>query len=78
MIKASIGKLQINFNPLELAQQSGFDLLDFTSHDALLLKDLPFYHKDPFDRMLVCQSLINEYPLMTDDGKIKQYDCQTI
>ena len=78
MIKASIGKLQIDFNPLELAQQSGFEFLDFTPHDALLLKDMPFHHKDPFDRMLICQSLTNEYPLMTDDVKIKQYNCKII
>lgn len=78
MIKSSIGKLKIDFNPLELAQQSGFESLDFTAHDALLLKDMPFHHKDPFDRMLICQSLTNEYPLMTDDSKIKQYNCHII
>jgi len=78
MVKASIGKLQIDFNPHELAQESGFDPLEFTSRDALLLKDMPFHHKDPFDRMLICQSLSNGYPLMTDDSKIKQYDCRII
>ena len=36
MIKASIGKLQINFDPVDLALQSGFELLDFTGRDALL------------------------------------------
>jgi PIN domain nuclease of toxin-antitoxin system len=75
MIKASIGKLDIEFDPQELALQSGFELLDFTSQAALLLKNLPFHHKDPFDRMLICQSLFHEYPLMTDDKKIVQYDC---
>ncbi|MCW8963853.1 MAG: type II toxin-antitoxin system VapC family toxin, partial [Gammaproteobacteria bacterium] len=52
MIKTSIGKLHIDFDPVDLAIQSGFELLDFTGNDALLLKDLPFHHKDPFDRML--------------------------
>ncbi len=78
MIKASIGKLDIEFNPKELALQSGFELLDFTSQDALLLKNLPFHHKDPFDRMLICQSLCHGYPLMTDDKKIAQYDCKIL
>ena len=78
MIKASIGKLDIDFDPGKLALQSGFELLDFTSQAALLLKDLPFHHKDPFDRMLICQSLLLEYPLMTDDQKIKQYHCRII
>ncbi len=76
MIKASIGKLDIDFDPEALAVQSGFELLDFTGQAALLLKDLPFHHRDPFDRMLICQSLSHNYPLMTDDKKISQYECQ--
>ena len=78
MIKASIGKLQIDFDPLELARKSGFELLDFSGRDALLLKDLPFHHRDPFDRMLISQSIATKYPLMTDDKKIMLYECRVI
>ena len=78
MIKASIGKLQINFDPVDLALQSGFELLDFSGRDALLLKNLPFHHRDPFDRMLISQSIATKYPLMTDDDKIKPYKCRVI
>ena len=78
MIKASIGKLRINFDPIDLAEQSGFELLDFSGRDALLLRNLPFHHRDPFDRMLISQSIAAKYPLMTDDDNIKLYDCQVI
>jgi len=78
MIKASIGKLQINFDPVDLALKSGFELLDFSGRDALLLKNLPFHHRDPFDRMLISQSIATKYPLMTDDSNIKLYECQVI
>lgn len=78
MIKASIGRLQIDFDPVDLALQSGFELLDFTGRDALLLKNLPFHHRDPFDRMLISQSIATKYPLMTDDDNIKLYDCRVI
>ena len=78
MIKASIGKLRINFNPVEMARKSGFALLGFSAEVALLLKELPFYHKDPFDRMLIAQSLADNYPLMTGDPKISRYSCKTI
>ena len=78
MIKSSTGKLQINFDPIDLAQQSGFELLDFSGQDALQLKDLPFHHRDPFDRMLISQSIATKYPLMTDDDKIRLYQCQVI
>jgi len=78
MIKASIGKLQIDFDPVDLAQQSGFEILAFTGNDAFPLKNLPFHHRDPFDRMLISQSLTTKYPLMTDDRKIKLYECRVM
>lgn len=76
MLKASIGKLTIDFNPVKMAEKSGFDLLDFSGEDALLLKDLPFHHKDPFDRMLIVQSISNKFKIMTDDVKFQKYNCE--
>lgn len=78
MIKASVRKLQIEFDPVVLAKESGFRLLAFSAEAALLLKDMPFHHKDPFDRMLVAQSITNNYPIMTGDPKIGLYDCQVL
>lgn len=78
MIKASVQKLQIDFDPVDLAKESGFRLLDFSAEAALLLKDMPFHHKDPFDRMLVAQSIANNYPIMTEDPKIQRYDCRVL
>ena len=78
MIKASIGKLQIDFNPVVSAKESGFLLLDFNPEAALLLKELPFHHKDPFDRMLIAQSIALNYPIMTEDPKFASYDCRLV
>lgn len=78
MIKSSMGKLPINFDPANMAEQSGFELLDFSARDALPLKDLPFHHKDPFDRMLIAQSMTRNYPLMTQDTKFHRYACKLI
>ena len=76
MIKASLKKLRIDFNPVLMAKESGFSLLDFSAEAALLLKGMPFYHRDPFDRMLVAQSITDNYPIMSDDPKIAMYDCR--
>jgi PIN domain nuclease of toxin-antitoxin system len=76
MIKASIGKLQVNYHPLEIAQKSGFEMLDFKAEDALLLKNMPFYHRDPFDRMLIAQGINNHLCVLTDDDKFRFYDCK--
>ena len=46
--------------------------------DVALLRYLPAHHKDPFDRMLIVQSISNQYPIMTDDVKFGKYDCTII
>ncbi|VAW42365.1 hypothetical protein MNBD_GAMMA01-1125 [hydrothermal vent metagenome] len=76
MLKSSIGKLQINFNPIAIAKESGFELLDYTAEDAIALKEMPFHHKDPFDRMLISQALNRNHKIMTVDNKFDRYACK--
>ena len=78
MIKASIGKLRVDFDPIAIAEQSGFELLDYSASDALPLKELPFHHRDPFDRMLISQSLSRGYRVMTEDSKFASYGCKLV
>ncbi len=78
MIKSSLGKLPIDFDPVDMAEKSGFDLLDFSGKDALPLKDMPFHHKDPFDRMLIAQSISRNYFMMTEDAKFSMYQCKLL
>jgi PIN domain nuclease of toxin-antitoxin system len=78
MIKASLDKLKVDFDPVEEAKKCGFELLDFSGRDALHLGKLPFHHRDPFDRMLISQSLATGIPLMTEDSKFQLYDCRII
>ena len=77
-IKASLGKLELVFDPLDAAEKSGFEMLDFSAKDALLLKDLPFHHRDPFDRMLITQAISRKLIIATQDSIIDQYDCRTL
>jgi PIN domain nuclease of toxin-antitoxin system len=78
MIKASIGKLAVSFDPVKMVEACGFELLAFKGGDALLLKDMTFHHKDPFDRMIIAQGIANKFPIMTNDEKFKHYDCKLI
>ena len=78
MIKTSLNKLDIPFDPIEMVEKSGFEFLDFNAKDAVLLRDMPFHHKDPFDRMLIAQSIANKIHIMSDDRKFKLYDCKLI
>ena len=78
MIKASIGKLDVDFDPNEEITRAGFEVLDFTGRDAARLKTLPFHHRDPFDRMLISQSLETGIPILTQDPWFSQYDCRLL
>ena len=44
---------------------------------ALYLHKLPPFHKDPFDRMLVCQAIQHQFTLLTPDPLITQYPVLT-
>lgn len=76
MIKASIGKLAVNFDPVEQISEAGFEPLAFTGRDALRLMSLPFHHRDPFDRMLISQSMETDIPILTEDAMFGRYDCR--
>ncbi len=78
MIKASLGQLQLGFDPIDMARQSGFELLDYSAEDAAPLRALPFHHRDPFDRMLIAQSLARGYRLMSNDTKFEHYECRLV
>ncbi len=78
MIKSSIGKLKVDFDPVEMAGKSGLKFLGFSVEDAALLKSLPMHHKDPFDRMLISQCINRDCSIMTNDRKFGPYDCSLV
>jgi PIN domain nuclease of toxin-antitoxin system len=45
---------------------------------VLQLPRLPDHHRDPFDRMLVCQSIAHGFALLTPDQAIRQYPVRTL
>ena len=78
MIKVSLGKMAFEFDPVSCTEEMGFQPLNFSAADAVLLKDLPFHHRDPFDRMLIAQSIAQKTRLMSDDRSFTLYDCNLI
>lgn len=76
-IKISIGKWQLNrpyddFIDLAL-NKYGFQILPILpSHTARVI-GLPFHHKDPFDRLLVAQALVDGLPIVSNDGALEAY-----
>ena len=78
MIKHSLGKINIDFNPIEMAEKTSIDIMNFSGAEAMLLGRLPLHHRDPFDRMIISQSLVNRMPVMTDDPEFLKYDCKVV
>jgi PIN domain nuclease of toxin-antitoxin system len=84
---ASIWELaiKISLNKLKLTKKLGvfiseyihvnnFYLLDIKIEHIDLLSDLPFHHKDPFDRLLISQSIIENLPIISKDSLFDFYN----
>ena len=78
-IKANLGKLDIPNDPIGVAlAEEGFEELPFTAEHGDVLRDLPSLHRDPFDRMLIAQALVEDCVLVTADAAIRQYAVPTV
>ena len=52
---------------------NGYRELPVTGEHAVAIDGLPPLHKDPFDRMLIAQSLVEGITLLTADARLSQY-----
>ena len=52
---------------------NGYSELPVSSQHAVAIDTLPAIHKDPFDRMLVAQSMVEGITLLTSDPIVAQY-----
>lgn len=75
-IKTSIGKLRIDLARFAHAvEAAGFEWLDIRNDHLLAVARLQAFddHRDPFDRLLVAQSLSEPLLLLTADAKLDRY-----
>jgi PIN domain nuclease of toxin-antitoxin system len=78
VIKKKSGKLKVPKDWKETLLESNFSILPIKISHTFETENLPLYHKDPFDRMLIAQAMAEECTLITDDSKIKKYTVPTI
>lgn len=76
-IKVSLGKLGLSepfdlFIPNQLLLND-ITLLDITVSHTLHVATLPFHHRDPFDRLLIAQSLVEGMPFISIDSVFDAY-----
>jgi PIN domain nuclease of toxin-antitoxin system len=80
-IKYQLGKLELSVSlseMIETQQQNGLIILPISLTHIYALAGLENYHQDPFDRLLIAQSIVESMPLVTVDKKILAYPITTI
>lgn len=80
-LKYQMKKLKLSEEPSLLIpserERHGIALLVLDEEAALQAGRLPFYHQDPFDRMLIAQAIVSGSVLITPDKLIRQYPIKT-
>lgn len=82
VIKAALGKLPlpevpVTYVPSRMAAQ-GIQALSITHAHALQVFSLPAHHRDPFDRIIIAQSQVENLPLLTADPMFQAYNVAII
>ena len=82
LIKTEIGKMPLprptgRFLMSKLAL-NGVRVLPVTADHVLRIESLPNHHRDPFDRLLIAQSLEEKIPLVTADRVFARYQVEVI
>ena len=81
-IKFRLKKMSLSKKPedfvLEHMNLNAMVPLSIQMKHALRVSELPDHHEDPFDRLLIAQSNIENMPLVTCDKIIKKYDVTVI
>jgi PIN domain nuclease of toxin-antitoxin system len=73
-IKIGLGRLEVSVDDLiQGIESSGFIELPITARQSTTVANLPFHHRDPFDRLLIAQALHEPLRLLTVDTSLLPY-----
>jgi|ERR1051325_3563046 PIN domain nuclease of toxin-antitoxin system len=82
LIKIQVGKLKLpssagNYLVSKMAE-NGVSILPIKLEHALRVEELEMHHRDPFDRILIAQSLEEGWPIITGDPLFRNYPVRII
>ena len=82
IVKNQLGKLPLPERADTFIQQQCqghfIETLSLEAKAVFHLSHLPSHHRDPFDRMLICQAIEHGMTIMTSDKLITQYSVSTV
>ena len=81
-IKLRLGKLTVGM-PIEVLMtehltRNAIDILPITVAHLMALSTLPLHHRDPFDRLLIAQAMVEQAPLVSADPACDAYPVQRV
>ena len=81
-IKLSLGKLTVKM-PTEMLMtqqltRNDIDVLSITVAHLLVVSTLPLHHRDPFDRLLIAQAIVEQIPIVSADPAFDAYPVQRL
>ena len=81
-IKLRLGKLTVAV-PIEVLMtqqltQNDIALLPITVAPLIVVSTLPLHHRDPFDRLLIAQALVEQMPIVSADPAFDAYPVQRL
>lgn len=81
-IKHSLKRLELTLSPkemvAELRKTDLITLLEIKPEHAAAVAELPFHHKDPFDRLLIAQAEHEDLPIVTPDPIFRKYGIEVL
>lgn len=81
-IKINLGRLSIDQSLKEFIKHhikgNDIKLLSIELNHILLLENLPHHHRDPFDRLLICQAIAENIPIISSDKDLDLYTIKRI
>jgi PIN domain nuclease of toxin-antitoxin system len=82
IVKHQLGKLPLPNAPEDfIKQQCEKHFVEYLALDekaVFQLGRLPNHHRDPFDKMLICQAISDDLTILTSDQLISQYPVSTV
>jgi PIN domain nuclease of toxin-antitoxin system len=75
-IKRGLGRADFDVDPRVLWRallDNGYEELPVLSEHVIRVQELPARHKDPFDRVLIAQAIVEGITLLTNDQKLAAY-----
>ena len=80
--KCLVGKLKLDGPASTVVRESreaaGIESLALTEEDALTAEKLALVHKDPFDRMLIGQAIMQGMTILTPDAVFREYPVRVV